>query len=50
MEESSEVQERFLLIEVRKQEFCQLKGIQFKRVGETVGSSVGAVSISVGWS
>ena len=28
VEESSEVQERFLLIEVRKQEFCQLKGIQ----------------------
>ena len=28
VEESSEVQERFLLIVVRKQEFCQLKGIQ----------------------
>ena len=28
VEESSEVQERFLLIEVRKQEFFQLKGIQ----------------------
>ena len=27
VEESSEVQERFLLIVVRKQEFCQLKGI-----------------------
>ena len=28
VEESSEVQERFLLIVVRKHEFCQLKGIQ----------------------
>ena len=28
VEESSEVQERFLLIVVRKQEFCQLKAIQ----------------------